>query len=118
MLQLTSNKVFVLLTPTDMRKSFDTLSAIIVEHEMKPDSGDLYVFTNRKKNRFKILIWESGGFWLCAKRLETGTFAVPFTNEDPAEKYIIKINLTELRLLIDGIERCNIVKKKRYTNFS
>lgn len=114
MIQITSSKVIVFLTPTDMRKSYDTLSGIVVENNMDPSNGDLYVFTNKAKNRFKILMWEQGGFWLCAKRLEIGTFAVPFVKEESGEQYSMQINLTELRLLIEGIELRKIVKRKRY----
>ena len=113
MIQPTSNKVFVFLTPTDMRKSFDTLSALVVKNNMRPESGDLYVFTNKARNRFKVLLWEQGGYWLCAKRLEAGTFGVPFVQED-GEEYTMEINLTELRLLIEGIELGRVSRRKRF----
>lgn len=113
MIQTTSDRVFVFLTPTDMRKSYDTLAALIMQNNMDPVNGDIYVFTNKRKNRFKILVWEKDGYWLCCKRLEAGTFAVPFVNDD-SQAYTMKINLTELRLLIEGIEIGRIKKSKRF----
>ena len=96
-----------------MRKSFDTLAAIVTQNEMDPLNGDLYMFTNKRRNRVKVLIWEKGGYWLCNKRLEVGTVAVPFV-DDGSQSYALEINLTELRLLIEGIELKQIKKTKRF----
>ena len=95
-----------------MRKSFDTLAAIVTQNGMNPLSGDIYVFTNKNRNRFKILLWETGGYWLCAKRLESGIIAVPFTRDE--NQYTLKLNPTELRLLIEGIELRQIKKNERF----
>jgi len=54
-------------------------------------------------------------YWLCAKRLESGTFVVPFTDSDENLKYTLKINLTELRLLIEGFDLKKIKKKERFS---
>ena len=69
------SKVFLVAGPTDMRKSFDTLAAVVknVIHA-DPLSGHLFEFCNRKRARLKVLLWEDSGFWLLAKRLERGTF--------------------------------------------
>lgn len=112
MIQPTSSKVYVFLTPTDMRKSFDTLAALVTQSGMDPLNGDIYVFANKNRNRFKILLWEIGGYWLCAKRLESGIIAVPFTKDN--EQYTVQINPTELRLLIEGIELRQIKKNERF----
>ena len=113
MIQLTSNKVFVSLAATDMRKSFNTLSALVKGAGMDPLSGELYVFTNKRKNRIKILIWEKGGYWVCCKRLEIGTVAIPFS-DDNDNSYTMEIDVTQLRLLIEGISINQIKKSKRF----
>ncbi len=51
-----SVRVFVARGPTDMRKSFDTLAAVVCEVvDEDPQSGHLFVFVNRRKNRVKVL---------------------------------------------------------------
>ena len=71
-----SVRVFVARGATDLRRSFDRLSAQVQEVlRQDPFSGHLFAFFNRRRDRVKLLVWERGGFWLLYKRLETGTFA-------------------------------------------
>ena len=89
-------RIFVCRGATDLRRSFDRLSAMVTEVlRQDPLSGHLFVFFNRRKDRVKILVWERGGFWLLYKRLETGTFATVDAEE---------ISGRELFLLLEGIE--------------
>jgi len=95
-------RIFVCRGATDLRRSFDRLSAMVTEVlRQDPLSGHLFVFFNRRKDRVKILIWERGGFWLLYKRLETGTFA-PVDAEE--------ISGRELFLLLEGIE---VIRERR-----
>ena len=72
-----SVRVFVAQGATDLRRSFDRLSAQVQEVlRQDPLSGHVFVFFNRQRNRVKLLVWERDGFWLLYKRLEAGTFAV------------------------------------------
>ena len=60
MLSFTSKvKVWVCLDPCDMRKSFNGLW-LVAEEQLKVDpiNGAVFVFTNRNRNRLKILYWE------------------------------------------------------------
>lgn len=60
--------------PTDMRKSFHTLSGIITDAMgQDPCSGNVYIFINRARDRIKLLHWEPGGMVLYSKLLEAGT---------------------------------------------
>ncbi len=63
MLSLPSNtRIFLCTTPTDMRKSFDGLFALVetVIGE-DPFSGHLFLFRNRKRDRVKLLYWDTDG---------------------------------------------------------
>ena len=75
MLSLSSaTRVFVALEPVDMRQSFNGLYARVqTVLQQEPTSGHWFVFTNRRRNRLKILLWDGSGLWICAKRLEKGT---------------------------------------------
>ena len=85
--------------PTDMRKSFHTLSGI-VSNTMGADpcSGDVYIFMNKSRNRIKLLHWEPGGMVLYSKLLEAGTFGHP----SHIDKEAISGSI-ELVLIIEGI---------------
>lgn len=89
--------VFMHDEPTDMRKSFNTLSAI-VEHQMKRDllEGDLFLFVSRDRRRAKVLYFDGTGLCLLAKRLEQGQFGAPWKQRRK------ELTLTELALFIEG----------------
>jgi transposase len=107
-----SVRVYLCLTPCDMRKSFDSLQALVREHlELDAFAGHLFVFTSRRKDRVKILYWDRDGFAVWSKRLEEGTYAVPFG--DGAE-HRREITAQELGALLSGIDLSTAKRRKRY----
>jgi transposase len=108
-----SVRVYLCLTPCDMRKSFDSLQALVREHlEMDPFAGHLFVFTSRRKDRVKILYWDRDGFAVWSKRLEEGTYAVPFG--DVRTECRREITAQELGALLSGIDLSTAKRRKRY----
>lgn len=64
--------------PVDFRKSINGLS-IIVEQQMQlsPFADALFVFCNKRRDKLKVLYWDSTGFCLWYKRLEKDKFKWP-----------------------------------------
>jgi transposase len=95
-------RVFVYREPVDMRKAYDTLSAL-VEGPMKKSllSGDVFAFIGRTRKRAKALYFDGTGLCLLSKRLEIGHFAAPWKRpgEGPLE-----LTMSELALLLEGSE--------------
>lgn len=95
--------VYAFDQPCDMRKSFDTLAALVVE-QMKHDVlvGDLFVFVSRDRKRAKVLYFDGTGMCLFAKRLERGQFSAVWKRAKSARGF--EMTLTELALFVEGSE--------------
>ena len=98
-----SVKLFVSRGATDMRKSFDTLAALVIDViEEDPQSGHLFLFVNRRRNRLKVLWWDRSGYILLAKRLEHGQFRVFDRADGTAGGF--EMSVSELTLILEGID--------------
>lgn len=113
MLPLTSaTRIYLSRAPMDMRKSFNGLFAYVSgQLEKDPCNGYLYVFCNRRRDRLKILYWDSSGLWVCAKRLESGTFKWPEANGSLSVEY----SYQEFNLLLGGFD-LKKTKKRKWIN--
>lgn len=105
-----SISVWLCRRPTDMRKSFDGLSAL-VKHTLNEDplSGAVYVFINRRRTYMKCLYFDVDGYCIWSKRLERGQFQVPFSRADK-----LALDIKTLQLLIDGIDLNSVRQLTRY----
>jgi transposase len=92
--------VYAFDEPCDMRKSFDTLSALVAE-KMKHDlfTGHLFLFVSKNRKRAKVLYFDGTGLCLLAKRLEKGRFAAVW---ERAQAGANKLTMSELSLFIEG----------------
>jgi transposase len=107
-----SVRVYLCLSPTDMRRSFDGLHALVRDHlQLDAFAGHLYIFSNRRKDRLKVLYWDLDGFAVWAKRLGAGSFAIP-TGEPGSTQ--IEITTEELGALLSGIDMEQVTRRKRY----
>ena len=98
-----SVRLFVARGVTDMRKSFDTLAALVIEViEEDPQSGHLFLFVNRRRDRLKVLWWDRSGYCLLAKRLEHGQFRVFDRADGNAGSF--EMSASELALTLEGID--------------
>lgn len=94
-----SLRVYIYSQPMDMRKQIDGLAAF-VEQAMKldPFSKSLFVFTNKSRDKLKILVWDKNGFLVWYKRLEKQRFA-KFKSDTT-----ITMSVKELNLYLDGYD--------------
>lgn len=93
--------VYLCREPIDFRKAINGLAAL-VEQELglNPFASALYVFTNRQRNKLKVLYWHRNGFCLWLKRLESEKFAWPKELEAMTQT----INVQEFEWLLEGFD--------------
>jgi transposase len=104
-------RVYLCTAPTDMRKGFDSLAALVRDHlKHDPLSGHLFLFVGRDKDRLKILYWDSDGFAIWYKRLEEGTFRLPSKSSGAS----VELKASELAMLLAGIDLTSIRRRKRF----
>jgi transposase len=74
-----------------------------------PLSGSLFVFINRRRSQIKVLYFDRSGYCVWSKRLEQGRYA--FRNAGIKHP----LSVTQLKLLLEGIELHNIRQNKRFS---
>jgi transposase len=95
-----SIRVFAYAAITDMRKSYEGLSALVrngLRHDIL--RGDLYLFVNRRRNRAKVLFFDGTGLCIFMKRLERGRFAALWERTDEQS---LRLTTSELAVFLEG----------------
>ena len=95
-----------------MRKHFNGLYGLVRDHlGCDPASGHVFLFTNARRNRLKLLVYDGSGLWICAKKLDRGCFRWP-----DADSMVKKIVLSheELTLLLGGIDLRHTERRRWY----
>jgi transposase len=92
-------KVYLHRDAVDGRKNINGL-ALLVEQDLglDPFAAAVYVFSNRRRNRVKLLLWDRTGFWLLMKRLEADRFVWP------KEAVVVELTVEQLHWLLEGID--------------
>src|SRR3954464_11402319 len=84
-----------------MRKHFNGLYGLVRDHlGCTPESGHVFIFTNSRRNRLKLVVYDGSGLWVCSKKLDGGRFRWP--QRDSTVKKIV-LTHEELALLLGGI---------------
>ena len=99
-----SVRIFVYAEPVDMRRGFDGLARIAREsmgHD--PQSGSLFVFTNRRANRLKALWWDRNGYCILYKRAHRAVFEIPVEGRTDAAS--VRIDGRGLAQMLAGVAK-------------
>ena len=117
----TSLRVFAHRFATDMRKSFDGLCGIIESQlGQTVESGDLFLFFNRRRDRVKILYFAGDSLVIVYRKLEAGTFEAPRGWRDVQQADSsstsrgIEMRVSDLALILEGIELSSVRRRKRW----
>jgi len=93
--------VYLHRAPIDMRKQMNGLAALVEGVlTQNPFSGSLFVFTNKRRDKLKMLVWDRSGFIVWYKRLEQEKFHWPVKSNE------VTVSLTgeQLNWLLDGYD--------------
>lgn len=105
-----ATRVFVATGTTDMRLSFDGLYALAAgQLRQDPQSGHLFLFANRRRDRMKILFFDGSSLWVCARRMEQGRLHWPVSADGR-----VQLTREEFALLIGGIDLGATTKRRWY----
>ena len=98
-----SLKIYVAVEPCDMRKGCNGLQGAVAE-KLKADvrDGALFVFTNKRRTRLKVLYFDGSGLWVMTKRLEKGTFSWPRQGDGQTTRIVLAPEA--FAMLTDGID--------------
>lgn len=97
-----ATRIYLAAGATDMRKGYEGLFGLVRDRlQCEPLSGHVFLFSNARRNRLKLLVFDGTGLWVCAKRLEKGCFRWPEPGEGQAK---IVLSHEQLVMLLGGID--------------
>lgn len=105
-----ATRIYVATGATDMRLSFDGLySRVVGQLQENPESGHLFLFSNKRRDRMKILFFDGNSLWVCSRRMEQGRLHWPVS-----ENGRVQLSREEFALLLGGIDLSGTKKRKWY----
>jgi len=104
-----ARRYYLYSNATDMRKSFNGLSGL-VNNEMGKNlqSGDGFIFINKRRTLIKILIWDRSGFVIYYKKLSSGTIQMPDGGKS-------EVSVATLMMMLEGVDLKRTYMRKRYS---
>ena len=113
MFSLTSSMRYYLYSyPTDMRRSFYTLSGMVTNQMGRNvQDGDVYIFLNRTCTSMKILHMECGGLVIYHMKLESGCFKLPVFDQNT---HTFQTSWQDLMMMVRGVSAQGYRRKKRW----
>ncbi len=96
---LSAPKIYLYRESVDFRKSINGLAAIIESDTDLPlANGALFLFTNKQRDKIKVLYWDKTGFALWYKRLEKAKYKWPSKEKNE----VFSLTQFELDRLLSG----------------
>lgn len=103
MLNILNAQIWFYRDPVDFRKQINGLVLLIAgDLEQNPGNGDLYIFRSKGTRSLKILYWDTNGFWLLYRKLDTGKFRFPAKEDE-----ILELSKEQLSWLLSGLDFSN-----------
>lgn len=94
-----ADRLFIACGYTDLRLGIDGLASLVQQQfRLDPFTNSLFLFCGRRRDRIKALYWEGNGFLLLYKRLESGAFQWPRTEQEARE-----LTPQQYRWLMEGL---------------
>lgn len=107
-----ATQIYLAVGATDMRKGFNGLYGLVRDRlQDEPLSGHVFLFCNAQRNRLKLLFWDGSGLWVCAKKLEKGTFRWPAVS---GEQRKVQLHHAELAMLLGGMDLRQAERRRWY----
>jgi transposase len=105
-----ATRIFVATGITDMRLGFDGLYALVVgQLRQDPQSGHLFLFANKRRDRMKIIFFDGNSLWVCSRRMEQGRLHWPVSEDGR-----VQLSREEFALLLGGIDLTGTKQRKWY----
>lgn len=109
-----ADRVYLASGYTDLRRGIDGLASIVQEQfRLDPFTNALFLFCGRRSDRIKALYWEGNGFVLLYKRLESGGFQWP-----RSEQEAMQLTAQQYRWLMEGLSVEQPKAHKEMSNIS
>jgi len=117
-------KLYLIIEAVDMRLGIEGLSRCVEQRLGRvPCAGGIYLFSNARRNRLKLLLWDGTGVWLAQRRLHRGRFTwweSPHTDQnsqdgqdsqDSQDNTHINISVETWQWLTQGIDWHRLIAK-------